>query len=266
MHTVLQTQELLSSAEVTRVLEQLPGAFDRSELRLQYDTIFPRLELLELPPPEHLQDCLLDVWVEGQLPNDADARALFSHLLSLSDPAFDLAVRVAKIEYVATTDQRAERRRLTIEPPSKRDSAGPTPSEELDRWLEQIQSSSAPIRKRTWSIGLRFDRIGEMKNERRAAAEALYRAIVATRLPAASYELHLTLEPTLPHGIEALTLLPREPGYECCAAEARLGNNSVSVVLRPTAAGHRLFVVGTHALDEAALSRDLGVAFAPLGA
>jgi hypothetical protein len=51
---------------------------------------------------------------------------------------------------------------------------------------------------------------------------------------------------------------------EWCAAEARLGYNNVSVVVRLSADGCRLAVVATHALDEVALSRELGVELTPL--
>ena len=253
-HHVLITREFLSSDAVTRAIGDLALAFDRFELFFEEKQVYLDCQVPELPEPDSFQDCLLNVRVTGVLPESLAMRACGEALIALAEPTFDTTERVLEAEFAGESEDE----RFELGPVKERNATEDTPQHALERFLTKLENASRPTQKRSWSVMQRsYDPTG-------AAAQAVYRAVVAARLPAASYELDLTLRPTLPHGIEAIRKLPGgEKEGECCLAEARLGNNTVSIVLRPTPAGHRLLVAGTHALDAQRLSQALGVELIP---
>ena len=93
------------------------------------------------------------------------------------------------------------------------------------------------------------------------STETLYRALVGALFPARSYRGTFTILPNLPHGLDALRHVRpagREPSGQLLAT-AWLRHNAVSIVVRSSPGGHRLFVVGTHSLDGQELGAELGV-------
>lgn len=127
----------------------------------------------------------------------------------------------------------------------------------VDRLACIAEALGPKVLTRSWSAS------GPRHDVQRGAgvASAMYRALMAARLPADSYRWRMSIRPLLPDHLEALLAISdASRAIETRRGHARIGDNAVTIVLRTCRRGHRLIVAGTRELDGASLGAALHVA------